>query len=416
MKKISKSLIKKSSSWSPSLCSGNSVDSNSWFTIKEKIGREISNPDKVIKTDNIRCKMIQLNPNLKQRNTLLTWFELSRLTYNLTINLLRKDNKISKLKMRDRVKQEMRNNRHLYALQKNSGVYQQSIDFSVFDVFKARKSAISNLKAKNIKYFRLRYKKKSHHIKTMCINPKNAVNAEGTGFKKKGLEDLSPSEKIISTKDTRLGYNARTKKFTMYIPYDKKCEETVNRNSICALDPGIRTFQTLYSPSGVSYQFGDENNILKKNMDRIDSVKAFKDEPWYKKYVNRLKTKLKNRIDDIHWKTSSFICKNFDTILIGNMSTKGVVKKGSTINKSTKRTCYALSHFLFKERLKSKASEYNCVVKIVDESYTSKTCGRCGEINENLGGSKIFKCPEYMCFYRMDRDIHGARNIYIKNS
>lgn len=74
---------------------------------------------------------------------------------------------------------------------------------------------------------------------------------------------------------------------------------------------------------------------------------------------------------------------------------------------------YALSHFLFKERLKSKAHEYNYVVKIVDERYTSKTCGRCGEINNNLGSSKIIECPEYMCLYRMTRDIHGARNIYI---
>ena len=97
------------------------------------------------------------------------------------------------------------------------------------------------------------------------------------------------------------------------------------------------------------------------------------------------------------------------------MSTKGITKKSLHLRGSTKRLTYALSHFLFKERLKSKASEYNCIVKIVDESYTSKTCGKCGELNENLGGSKVFKCPQYMCLYRMDRDIHGARNIYIKN-
>ena len=135
----------------------------------------------------------------------------------------------------------------------------------------------------------------------------------------------------------------------------------------------------------------------------------------YGKYVGRLREKLKNRIADLHWKTALFLCKNFDTILVGNMSTKGITKKSLHLRGSTKRLTYALSHFLFKERLKSKASEYNCIVKIVDESYTSKTCGKCGELNENLGGSKVFKCPQYMCLYRMDRDIHGARNIYIKN-
>jgi IS605 OrfB family transposase len=332
------------------------------------------------------------------------------------VSLLKKDNKLSKLKMRDKIKQEMRNNNYLYTLQKNSGIYQQSIDFSVFDVFKARKTAFTNLKQKNIKFFRLRYKKKSHHIKTMCINPKNAINKLGTGFKKDGLGDLSPSEKIISSKDTRMGYNSRTKKFSMYVPYDKEYNERVTRSKICALDPGIRTFQTLYSPAGITYQFGDENNVIKRNIDKIESVREFKNKKWYKKYTDKLRIKLKNRIADLHWKTASFLCKNFDTILVGNMSTKGIVKKGSMLARQTKRMTYALSHFLFKERLISKASEFNCVVKVVDESYTSKTCGGCGEINENLGSSKQFICPRYMCLYRMNRDIHGARNIYIKNS
>ena len=76
---------------------------------------------------------------------------------------------------------------------------------------------------------------------------------------------------------------------------------------------------------------------------------------------------------------------------------------------------YALSHYLFKERLQSKAQEYNCVVKIVDESYTSKTCGACGEIKNDLGGAKEFQCSLPLCYYKMHRDIHGARNIYIKN-
>jgi putative transposase len=86
------------------------------------------------------------------------------------------------------------------------------------------------------------------------------------------------------------------------------------------------------------------------------------------------------------------------------------------LHSSTKQMAYALSHFMFKERLKSKAIEYDCEFKEVDESYTSKTCGGCGEINDQLGSSKKFECHQPQCYYRMDRDIHGARNIYIKHS
>lgn len=412
MKKISKDLIKNSKCWKPSLYDGNLVNLNSWFTLRKKQVYRSIKEECVIDTNNIRCEKIELKPNLKQINILLTWFELSRIAYNLTIKKLKIDNTIKDRKMRDIIKQDMRNNLYIKSLIKNSGMYQQTLDNAVKDVYKARKTAFSNLRLKNIKFFRLRYKKKTSHIKNLVLET-DALHKDGTGLKKKGLQNLYPNKLIKTNKITRLGYNSRTKKFIIYVPYDKELKVNMTRDDICALDPGIRTFQTLYAPSGVTYQFGDENNIIQKNIDKIEKVKNLKDKSWYKKYINRIREKLKNRIDDLHWKTSSFLCKNFSTILIGNMSTKGITR--NNLHSKTKRMTYALSHFLFKERLKSKALEYSCIFKEVDESYTSKTCGKCGEIYDKLGSAKVFRCPKFLCFYRMHRDINGARNIYIKN-
>lgn len=417
MKKIPKALITKSTSWQPSLDTGFLEPTNSWFTLRKKCISRKPLPRRAINTTNVRCKKIFLNPTNKQRHILLTWLELSRITYNITLREIKKDTEnLSKTKMRNKVKQEMRNNQYLYGLQKQCGVYQQTLDLSVFDVFKARKTAFSNLRNKNIKFFRIRYKKQSHHLRTMTFNYKDAFNSEGTGLNKPGLKNLRPNETINATKDTRLGYNFRTKQFTLFTPYDKIVQKNIKRNKVCALDPGIRTFQTVYSPSGTTYQIGDENNIIRKNIDQIENVRELKSKSWYKKYVNRLREKLKNRIADLHWKTANFLCNNFDTILVGNMSTKGIVSNDLHLHSKTKQMTYALSHFMFKERLKSKSNEYNCIFKEVDESYTSKTCGGCGEINDKLGSSKKFECPEESCCYRMDRDIHGARNIYIKHS
>ena len=326
MKKINKTLIRNSYAWKPCLHNGFIENSNSWFTLRKKHMFKSSEPTKNIETSNIRCKTIQINPTIKQRNTLLSWFELSRIAYNLTIKNLRKDNKTKDRAMRNIIKQEMRNNLYISSLIKKSGIYQQTLDNAVKDVYKARKTGISNIKAKHIKFFRLRYKRQNHHIKNLVLET-DALNTLGTGLKKRGLENLLPSEPISRDKITRLGYNSRTKQFNIFMPYEKKTKLELSRRKICALDPGIRTFQTLYSPSGITYQFGDENNIIKKNINRIEKVKLLKDKQWYKKYVNRLRTKLKNRIADMHWKVSTFLCKNFDTILVGNMSTKGIVKK-----------------------------------------------------------------------------------------
>lgn len=54
------------------------------------------------------------------------------------------------------------------------------------------------------------------------------------------------------------------------------------------------------------------------------------------------------------------------------------------------------------------------ILYIVDESYTSKTCGRCGNLNNKLGGNKIYKCTN--CNLVIDRDINGARNILLKHT
>ena len=69
----------------------------------------------------------------------------------------------------------------------------------------------------------------------------------------------------------------------------------------------------------------------------------------------------------------------------------------------------SLQHYNFKEKLLN-TKELN--VHIVNEAFTSKTCGCCGKINHLLGGNKIFKCTS--CELSIDRDINGARNIYLK--
>jgi putative transposase len=48
----------------------------------------------------------------------------------------------------------------------------------------------------------------------------------------------------------------------------------------------------------------------------------------------------------------------------------------------------------------------------LSEAYTSKTCGKCGHLHTELGGSKTYKCPK--CKTQIPRDINGARNIMLR--
>jgi transposase len=64
---------------------------------------------------------------------------------------------------------------------------------------------------------------------------------------------------------------------------------------------------------------------------------------------------------------------------------------------------------------KKKTQQRGRWVHEVSEHYTSKCCGKCGILDCNLGGKKIYNCTSKKCDFVLDRDFNGARNILIMN-
>ena len=86
--------------------------------------------------------------------------------------------------------------------------------------------------------------------------------------------------------------------------------------------------------------------------------------------------------------------------------------RNKKLDDMTKRLMYSFSFCKFKERIEFKCKQYKKKLIIVDESYTSCTCGVCGYIN-NTKGKEIIKCDS--CELIIDRDVSASRNILIKN-
>ena len=123
--------------------------------------------------------------------------------------------------------------------------------------------------------------------------------------------------------------------------------------------------------------------------------------------------RIRNLIDDCHHQLARWLCQNYKIILLPKFETSHMVLKNSRkIRSRTARTMLTWSHYRFRIFLLHKAREYNCKVIECTDEYTSKTCGHCGQINDGLGGSKIFQCNS--CKVEMDRDANGARNILLK--
>ncbi|ARA71985.1 ISSoc2, transposase [Kaumoebavirus] len=359
----------------------------------------------------IRSKKVVLHLEDNQRNIIEGWFEVYRQVYNFTLKCIKGKDKVSFYGLRKEVKNKFPEG--LVKLIKESKIPAHTVDNAIHDVVKARKAAISNILVGNIKYFRLRPKRISKKVNTIVLEA-SAFSDKYESFCISVLGKKIRSTDILQgiDKDCRLTWRkGYVKPFVLYVPEDRYKVVVKNKREICSLDPGIRTFQTLYDTERyVEIGKGAAKN-LEKYLDKIHKGKEHQKERWYKKLSNRLYDKIKHTIDDLHYKTANFLCRNYKKILIGNMSTKGIVRTGGNLNRSTKDLTHILSHYTFRMRLIEKAEQYNSEVIVVDEAYTSKTCGGCGKINENLGGSKIFTCS---CGVNCDRDLNGARNIMLK--
>jgi putative transposase len=112
-------------------------------------------------------------------------------------------------------------------------------------------------------------------------------------------------------------------------------------------------------------------------------------------------------IDDCHRKAAKWLCSNYRVILLPSYESSNMVKKkNSRISKKTARSMYNWSHYGFKINLLNNAKQFKvCMVSVVNESYTSVTCGKCGYQNQYFT-DKNFHCNQ--CRFIVDRDVNGC--------
>ena len=115
-----------------------------------------------------------------------------------------------------------------------------------------------------------------------------------------------------------------------------------------------------------------------------------------------LRDKITNMVEDLHYKTIRYLMLNYDVILLPDFKISGMVKKHNISNRA-KRMLYALSFYTFKERMIYACKVNNKTLCIVNESYTSKTCSCCGNLND-VGGREDYHCTT--CDFRIDRDVN----------
>lgn len=202
-------------------------------------------------------------------------------------------------------------------------------------------------------------------------------------------------------------YEINTHSWFKCLVYKYKTKNRLN-NSLCGVDIGCKNFISLYSTNGICYRIIiDEdkiNNILKN--DKIPYEKKDK--------------KIRNMINELHIQTSRLICNSFTDIYIGQIYTYDKIDS-RTMNTTKDNLIPILSHNKFLKLLSKYANKKKKNLYIVDESFTSKHCGVCGEIKnkfERIQFGNDSERRKYICDFCnciLHRDINAARCIIIKN-
>ena len=285
-------------------------------------------------------------------------------------------------------------------------------------------SAISNYKNGNVKHFEMKFMSKKKPTEYLHFEDKSfpsfirKIKSNYWFTNSNGRRDrISFSDITTIEKGIEIIYEKDTGRYFLHYPVDRNWfPEEDRRNEsqvkfiskgdrIISLDPGVRKFLVGYDPRGESIFIGEDAHIeLTELLVEIDKTEISKDK-------SILWRKAKNLVAELHWKTISFLVENYDIILLPDFRVSQMIK-GKKLARITKRLMQMFSFCSFKEKLKYKCSMYNKKLIIVDESYTSCTCGRCGNIKRTK--LEVYSCDE--CGLVIDRDATGSRNIFIKNT
>jgi putative transposase len=357
---------------------------------------EFTNSGNIIK----RSRKIRFYPTTKQKILLFKWFGASRYSFNKTIEYLRQpDTKASWYGIKT-------------DLIHNLPEWSKNVPYQIKSIaIKDACLATSNAKLKFKQTGQIQ-KVKFRSRKNADFNlyiPKQSLSENGFYHTLTGIMNIR--EKVGEAK-----YDCRVilenDRYFLIKPEDRAVKQPDNqRLPVVALDPGVRTFQTMYSNELVVKVGNSDFSKIYRLCYILDSLYSKRKKESTQKYnikLKRIRWKIKDLISEIHHKLALFLVKTYECILIPSFETSNMVTK---LNSKVARAMLGWSHYRFKSFLKCKAEEYSCNVIEVNESYTSKTCTNCGK-QQNIGSKKVMKCS---CGLELDRDINGARNVFLKN-
>lgn len=412
--------LKYSELWLPSRTDwsdSSHLNNNFWFTIKQLEHQTIvtTKVTNFIDSENtiLKSRKIRVYPTADQKKILKQMFGISRFMFNKTIEFVNNGAKPNRFEIQ----------KEILALTPEDDktpykVKQMAIDDACIALNNAIKKAKKSGQFQQVSFRSRKAKRDSFYIPKKSLSYSN--NGILRGVYKRTLGDMYFSETVDFKIEHDCKFVHQDGRYYLIIPITtniKQVSPDSQRQSLVALDPGVRTFLTAYDSQKAfkigEYDFKIIYQILlqlDKTISKKSLTKGAKNKRIYNRLLSNYKFRIKNLVKEMHNQTAIILVKNYNEIILPEFRSSKMVGK---LHSKTCRSLLTWSHFSFKQHLLSKAKEYSSKVTLVNEAYTSKTCTNCMTIN-TIGGKEQWVCK--YCGFEHDRDISASRNIYILGS
>ena len=318
-------------------------------------------------------------------------------------------------RLRTYVLKDIRNHIQIKSnINKNERIRTHILDTAIKMACTSYKSCISNFINGNIKKFKIKYWRHNRNKKILeiesefIINNKMFYNVFGDFTYKYNKKDY-----ILQKETLKIMYVKDINKYYLLISEKIDIKETKSTKYI-AIDQGIKPFMACRTNDELISIGTNTSTMVKKYLKRIDNINNAKNltKQQKRKKERKYYLKLKNKMDEIHWKTIRYIISNYKYVIIGDLSMKDASnKKTSSLSKENKRIGLMIKFSEFRKRLEYKCLINNIKIEIIDEAYTSKVCSTCGHCKKELKGEKGYNCIP--CNKKRDRDFNSATNMIL---
>jgi IS605 OrfB family transposase len=343
-----------------------------------------------------------------QISRLRRWFTIANWIYNLSINYIQQHGRPrNRQELRDSVRKIIDGTPKLMKKFSNEKFPADSRNEVIEDARKAYNSAFALVKQGWVKHFKIHPRdnsapRQSFPVTEKCYSVEGIILPRSLGIK-------APPELEKPTCQGRILMEGG--RFYYINPEERPVKRRIRgkRNERCGVDPGIRKFLSV-NDGKASYSMHPKR--IEEPFRKIEAIES-RGDPDKKRKIKKIEKKIRKRVDSWQWQTATSLVKFYDRVYFGNMRVQSIIARNKNLPKVCKRKLRHLRLYTFKCRLQSQAEKYGCKFVEVNEAYTSKTCGKCGEVNPGLGSSEIFRCPQPDCNFVGDRDFNAARSILL---